>query len=301
EDGIFIKNANFIEISANLMHRCIYGIESRGMQFSNVSNNIFLDNQIAIMMGEAWDNDDKSGNNIIIGNIILDTYSHGIQLEGGNSSKIATNFISNSRIGISTQYLANTLITENVIEHSDNYGLIINNRGNEILGFRSEDLGNSSIYANNFINNLERSQATESIDTNFNQTSDTVFYYNYWDDWLQPDDDDNGIVDIPYPIDGNSNNEDPYPVVTEYNYSYSSIDHEQVIANYGLSQIISQIQNEREWRDLEEIQFYEEQLEQKYDLDTDFDTTLFYWILGVYGVVLIIHNIRRRYKRKHKS
>ncbi|MFX0090907.1 MAG: hypothetical protein ACFFBD_04015, partial [Candidatus Hodarchaeota archaeon] len=40
---------------------------------------------------------------------------------------------------------------------------------------------------------------------------------NYWADWTNPDGDGNGIVDHPYPIDGEAGNVDSYPQIAPYN------------------------------------------------------------------------------------
>ena len=41
---------------------------------------------------------------------------------------------------------------------------------------------------------------------------DNSFRYNYWDDWISPDANDDGIVDVPYFVDGVAGNQDQYPI-----------------------------------------------------------------------------------------
>jgi hypothetical protein len=42
------------------------------------------------------------------------------------------------------------------------------------------------------------------------------FSYNWWNEWLSPDIDSDGITDIPYPIAGNTNNYDYFPLITSH-------------------------------------------------------------------------------------
>ena len=37
--------------------------------------------------------------------------------------------------------------------------------------------------------------------------------YNHYNDWISPDADSNGIVDVEYSLDGDASNSDPFPIV----------------------------------------------------------------------------------------
>jgi hypothetical protein len=43
--------------------------------------------------------------------------------------------------------------------------------------------------------------------------ANNLISYNHYSDWISPDSDANGIVDIAYELDGDSSNTDPYPIV----------------------------------------------------------------------------------------
>ena len=70
---------------------------------------------------------------------------------------------------------------------------------------------NNTIYWNNILfNNLEGNR--QAIDNGYSETLPNVFDYNYWSDWLSPDIIlPFGIVDVPYPLEGTVNNQDPHP------------------------------------------------------------------------------------------
>ena len=65
---------------------------------------------------------------------------------------------------------------------------------------------------NNFLDNNHHG-TSQLLDENGNNNS---FLYNFYSEWLSPDNDANGLVDIAYPIDGSSNNVDQHPNTTWY-------------------------------------------------------------------------------------
>ncbi|OLS22212.1 MAG: hypothetical protein HeimC3_32160 [Candidatus Heimdallarchaeota archaeon LC_3] len=46
----------------------------------------------------------------------------------------------------------------------------------------------------------------------FDDSTNNLFQFNYWNDLTNPDIDGNLIVDLPYVIDGSANNQDNYPL-----------------------------------------------------------------------------------------
>jgi len=67
---------------------------------------------------------------------------------------------------------------------------------------------------------------TDTITTTPNQWNDTDSG-NYWQDWLTPDEDSDGIVDVPYELDG-MYSMDNYPLT----------EHPQAIPELGLAQLL---------------------------------------------------------------
>ena len=73
-----------------------------------------------------------------------------------------------------------------------------------VFGYSSDD---NEITWNDFVENnpVGHSQA-------YNDGSNNIFSFNYWDEWNSPDANTDGIVDFPYSIDGDLNASDPYPL-----------------------------------------------------------------------------------------
>lgn len=63
------------------------------------------------------------------------------------------------------------------------------------------------IHHNDFLGNGPNS-TLQAFDNGLNNT----FAFNYWDEWITPDSDEDGIVDDPYVIAGIANNQDSYPL-----------------------------------------------------------------------------------------
>ncbi|WP_455391938.1 right-handed parallel beta-helix repeat-containing protein [[Eubacterium] cellulosolvens] len=70
----------------------------------------------------------------------------------------------------------------------------------------------NTICYNNFVaNNQGGTQAKDSGNNRWNAS--TSKKGNYWSDWISPDSDSDGIVDLPYNIDGSASAEDRWPLV----------------------------------------------------------------------------------------
>lgn len=90
------------------------------------------------------------------------------------------------------------LISFNRIENYPSYGL-------QLL----ENSNNNLITNNAFVNNNIESTESQSKD----DASENEIIHNYWDEWVSPDENEDGIVDNPYAITGSSNNADNLPLV----------------------------------------------------------------------------------------
>ncbi|MHA2292397.1 MAG: NosD domain-containing protein [Candidatus Hodarchaeales archaeon] len=66
---------------------------------------------------------------------------------------------------------------------------------------------NNTIVANNFFMNILPSGGSQVQDEGL----DNIFMLNYWSDFTSPDNDGDGLVDYPYPLDGTTVDFDPYP------------------------------------------------------------------------------------------
>ncbi len=85
--------------------------------------------------------------------------------------------------------------------------LKINIVDNNNVGVSCKHSFNNSLALNDIINN------TNQAYDNGNNFWNTSTKGNYWSDWVSPDKDNDGIVDLPYNISGNAGNKDFYPLV----------------------------------------------------------------------------------------
>jgi parallel beta-helix repeat protein len=97
---------------------------------------------------------------------------------------------------------SNNTITNNTIFQSEYHGLLVDSTSH-----------NNTIMCNTFVrNNFGLGQ--QALDNG----TDNIIDYNFWDDWLSPDEDPaDGIVDLPYILDGTGTPyppSDPHPLTT---------------------------------------------------------------------------------------
>ncbi|TFG07191.1 hypothetical protein EU522_00940, partial [Candidatus Thorarchaeota archaeon] len=87
-----------------------------------------------------------------------------------------------------------TVIRGNRMENCDSYGIL--------LGTSTLD---TTARQNVLVDNGGTCQVCDD-------GTDNVVVYNYYDDWTTPDANSDGIVDVPYDLDGDASNQDPYPL-----------------------------------------------------------------------------------------
>ena len=206
---------NFCNFTNNNMGGIYIDIYSR---FITITNNYILNS------GKNGIHLYTQDQNYIINNTIIHSQDHGIMAESSESNEISGNFISNNDYGI---YLFtqsdNNKITNNLISNNSLDGIRINklSRSNTIEYNNISTNTGYGIYIvrwapdyyfsyyniiryNNFFGNGAR----DEVNGLYNYYNN--FTYNYWDFWVTPDDNLDGLVDNPYTF---SNNEDSYPMV----------------------------------------------------------------------------------------
>ncbi|MFX1250111.1 MAG: N-acetylmuramoyl-L-alanine amidase [Promethearchaeota archaeon] len=172
----------------------------------------------------------------ITGNMITNN-SRGCYHSSSGDNIFTNNTFSNNFVGLVITYHSyNTFIAGNTFTNNELYGIVLYNtfpdyktssRSNSISTIDSSrpltyssSWGPFNVTWNSFIDNYPGgySQASNDIDT---ATSDvfTDFRYNYWDDWISPDANADGFVDLPYNITnafGPIENQDPYPLTNPH-------------------------------------------------------------------------------------
>ena len=165
---------------------------------SNVSDNrIFSNSASGLVLYGVSD--------VVSNNLIIKNNFSGIEL-GGYFNEVRENNISwNNNSGILLKGYSSTIIN-NIFSFNRYYGVNATWNGSSPRLYR--------IHHNDFIgNNNGGKQAYDPVKMNIWNTSTEG---NYWSDWTYPDNDSNGIVDIPYVIEGNSGAKDYYPLTHPY-------------------------------------------------------------------------------------
>ncbi len=108
-------------------------------------------------------------------------------------------------------YASKAIVYNNLIMNNTNWAVRIEN-----------DCDNSEFYSNDIINNRngQTPQVTDDGDKNIWNKESTG---NYWNEWVSPDSNSDGIVDAPYTNNGASSSKDNFPSTRRFtNHSYGS-------------------------------------------------------------------------------
>lgn len=188
-----------------------------GILFSNVSNGYILNNVIENINGIGI-LIEMSFNNVIIENSIQRNSKEGIRIGESNNIDILGNTIVENGLGGIELYRSNRInITLNQVRGNKIFGVGLRYSNNNLLfrisifnntdyGIRFESSNYNNITWNIFIKN-KLGRSSQAYDDGIENS----FTDNFWNDWFRPDDNDDGIVDSPYEIDGLSNNQDIFP------------------------------------------------------------------------------------------
>jgi len=169
------------------------------MFFNNTCNNnggnyLFFTTNGAVINGDL---------NIIENNTFSKNCYSGLKLTGHWNRAENINFLNNfGHLDFGMGLVlsgSNNSILKNTIYRSDAYGINIE-RGS-----------NNTICYNNLMNNNE--DGIQAKDDGSNSSWDDGFEAgNYWSNWVSPDNNEDGIVDFPYFIDGGANARDYLPL-----------------------------------------------------------------------------------------
>ena len=199
----------------------------RGIYLDFSSNNSITDNNanFNIMSGIKFS---FSSNNIITKNNASNNEDDGIYLSGlSNNNTITSNNISNNkRGGIGLDLLSNgNIVTNNnalnnqwvgiyLRREASNNSITKNNASNNWFGIRLNNSNDNKIYLNNFVDNTDDNvysyistniwNSSEEMIYTYNGSTHTNYLGNYWSDYMGRDANKDGIGDIPYPIDSDS-------------------------------------------------------------------------------------------------
>jgi parallel beta-helix repeat protein len=150
----------------------------------------------------------SSGNSLVNNTCSNNTHGIGLYLSYSNSL-IGNNCSSNSERGIWLWSANGNTLTCNQLCYNQQYGIYITS-----IYTNSNRFWNNIFYHNNGAGDTFDLTHCQAYDDGDNLWNSMDGYGNYWSDWTTPDNDSNGIVDLPYEIDGSAGAKDNYPRTT---------------------------------------------------------------------------------------
>jgi len=211
-NGIYIAFSDGNIVRGNLCDFCEQsGISVNGESSYNlVESNICRGNDQTgqgIYIGYASDN------NSFVDNLLRDN-SHGIRISHSIWNLVENNTITNNDYGI--YFIFSTTSSHPECTGSPN---------NEIRYNEIQSNSETGIYIENDIievvihNNNIRDNSDQAVDNGNNNTWYMNFRGNYWDDYSGSDNDEDGIGDSAYDINGQSTSRDSFPLMAPVNIS----------------------------------------------------------------------------------
>ncbi len=161
----------------------------------------------------ALDYNNPTKNCTLINNVISHNNGTGINVVSHSSYFAKNHILYNKEVGIhlfsasSCQFIGNTIV------NNYDYGIYIGYYYRDNYHYKEEGGGGpfNLILYNNLVSNAI-GKDSQASDNSLNNT----FSNNYWDEWITPDVNNDSVVDVPYPIDGLTNNYDEYPASQPY-------------------------------------------------------------------------------------
>ena len=170
------------------------------LRYSNYST--LIDNYVQNTDGEgivlAY-----SKNNTLIGNSVVNNSMTGCTIGYSSNTTFLSNNICLNLYGCYILSSTNISFSYNLFENNTEYAIYLHSTGYSLLT------------RNDFYFN-KQTGGSQCYDSQTNPTMKNIFEYNYWNDWIVPDNDSDRIVDQPYSIDGSANNQDLYPLTVPY-------------------------------------------------------------------------------------
>lgn len=234
--GQISDGAHYSRIISNIVrNNNESGISIKDSDSNTLINNIIYDNKGGLLF-------ERSNDNLLFNNTI---YNHGdssgFLISSSENNNISTNFIFNNLAGISLYGSTENVFTNNYVYANEDIGIFLddladrNNFSRNLISNNHEAIwiqrSNYNLITENLFWKNIASGIIIEFDSNYNivsfndfsdnsipispqaednyLNSTNTFVYNYWNEWISPDVDSDGIVDDPYPIDYN---QDSYPL-----------------------------------------------------------------------------------------
>ncbi|MFX1532324.1 MAG: nitrous oxide reductase family maturation protein NosD [Promethearchaeota archaeon] len=224
EYGIYVSNSQYNDIFGNIANdNNIAGIFLGFSDNNNITDNTARNNIDGVFLEDDCDNNFLMDNNFsnneigiqlyysdinnITKNIANKNSDYGIRLEGSSLNTITENSFNNNTLygmflhtmshnnEISGNTINNNLDSGIYLDDDSDYNDIIDNilKNNNQGIYLYTDCANNSIYKNSFLEN-----GIHAVDDGTDNEWNSTTIGNYWDNHTGPDDNNDGIVDIPY-------------------------------------------------------------------------------------------------------
>jgi parallel beta-helix repeat protein len=224
----FIVSDNYLSNASGGLFQWKYSPDS-GLVLNNVTNGIVMDN---VMISNSWAGiySYESQGVVIMDNTVSKNYM-GIYLDSSNGNALSGNSISENHAGVWLVGSGANAISNNSIARNypglfmvSSNGNIINNNSiyaNAYFAVWIHGSSGNRIYDNDFNDNNGATSVHSSLHVQAYDDGTSDFWNatsrgNHWSDWIAPDVDSDGIVDVPYQIDGGTVAKDNYPVVLAF-------------------------------------------------------------------------------------
>ncbi|MHA2251361.1 MAG: right-handed parallel beta-helix repeat-containing protein [Candidatus Kariarchaeaceae archaeon] len=221
--GIQFQDSTNNIIRGNSIHDEFLGSERWGTNFAASHFNLVEDNtlynfEFCVAFGLG------STNNQFTSNHVYDNVNGFFVGSNSDHNTISANLVENNGYGIFISSSSDGFLIENnkIIENGDG-GIYLDSNDHRIehntfyhnnYGINlSPESFNTTVTENDFILNNENSENSQANDDG----TENTFNLNFYDEWTMPDDNNDGIVDDAYEIDGPDNKRDLKPVVDPYN------------------------------------------------------------------------------------
>ncbi|MBN2230774.1 MAG: right-handed parallel beta-helix repeat-containing protein [Candidatus Thorarchaeota archaeon] len=171
-------------------------------------NNILYNEYYGLVLMECADN-------IIMDNIIVGHQETGMYILWSTVISIEYNTLFENGYGIILDASSLIDFSWNTIENSVNYGMMMYQAEYNTIEYNSFCNNGLGLLLMEFSDNnyVQWNVFENTLDNVVDECSGNIFDYNYYSDYTGPDDNNDGIGDIPYDILGAAGNQDPHPLI----------------------------------------------------------------------------------------
>ena len=198
--GFYLEDSNNNTLTNNLVQNS----RARGFTLLESSNNILKGNIIR--------------NNILDEMILLNAHTGILIRQSSHNNTLINNTVYRYVFGFALEESNNNIIAYNTARNNTNGFVLINSDSNTISYNFAQDNEEWGFYLEGFsneikFNNFVSAKGGEVLA--YCNDSTNIFDYNYWSNHTSPDADGDGIVDVPYAVEGGAC-VDSHPVTKMY-------------------------------------------------------------------------------------